>query len=283
MFTRSPFVCALRESYRIVCCSPTKLKPFLYAKKRVPVPICSVSRYYSKDSNTKGPHWNSGSPEQGAVKDENTNNMIDIEEERNKLSMKKDFSKYTVFKDEDSPIIFDVEEERLFSQSESSTSDTSSPFDGVSLERGVRGVFDVEDLVDILRKKQASDIVVIELPESFGYADQMVIVSGKSARHLLSMSAFVRKLFKMRMSPRDVIPEIEGKAKKNEHWLALDLGNIILHIFSSETRKVYDLESLWTLGPDFDPHLNKIQDPVSDIISKHSLYLGDLEPADTKS
>ena len=30
-------------------------------------------------------------------------------------------------------------------------------------------------------------------------------------------------------------------------------GNIILHVFTAETRAKYDLETLWTVGPKFDP------------------------------
>lgn len=52
----------------------------------------------------------------------------------------------------------------------------------------------------------------------------MVIVTGKSARHLLAMATHVRRLFKNKKHPNDKIPDIEGKAKKNEDWFALDLG-----------------------------------------------------------
>lgn len=63
------------------------------------------------------------------------------------------------------------------------------------------------------------------------------------------------------------------------HLLA---GNIVLHLFSKSTRAVYDLESLWALGPEFDPCLNQVEDPLAAIINKHSHYLSDLEPADSK-
>lgn len=62
--------------------------------------------------------------------------------------------------------------------------------------------------------------------------------------------------------------------------LALFSGNIVLHLFMKDVRTQYDLESLWALGSEFDPHLKKVeQDPLSTIIKKHSVLLDDLHPA----
>jgi hypothetical protein len=36
----------------------------------------------------------------------------------------------------------------------------------------------------------------------------------------------------------------------------MDLGNIALHIFSAKFRKMYDLETLWTVGPEYDDLTN---------------------------
>lgn len=55
-------------------------------------------------------------------------------------------------------------------------------------------------------------------------------------------------------------------------------GNIALHIFSKEARAIYDLDTLWAVGPKYDEELNK-PEPVSDMLEKHSIYLQGLEPA----
>ncbi len=39
---------------------------------------------------------------------------------------------------------------------------------------------------------------------------------------------------------------IEGKP--NEGWILVDLGDIIVHIFSPEQRNYYKLEDLWSQG-----------------------------------
>lgn len=98
------------------------------------------------------------------------------------------------------------------------------------------------------------------------------------------------------MNDSDVIPKIEGESSKD--WMALDMGmfylnivdivkqllklwfigNIALHIFSTEARAQYDLESLWTVGPDFDRECNKPNDELVEMYEKHSIYLSDLTP-----
>ena len=40
-------------------------------------------------------------------------------------------------------------------------------------------------------------------------------------------------------------------------------GNIVLHVFTAETRAKYDLETLWTVGPKFDPKCQEeVKEPV---------------------
>jgi len=59
--------------------------------------------------------------------------------------------------------------------------------------------------------------------------------------------------------PSDVIPSIVTKDGRHG-WIALDLGNIILHLFLQTQRDYYDLEMLWTVGPLFDDLCN-MKDP----------------------
>lgn len=54
-------------------------------------------------------------------------------------------------------------------------------------------------------------------------------------------------------------------------------GNIALHVFSEKARKHYDLETLWSVGPEFDDKMNKKND-VADIFENYSDYLKDLKP-----
>ncbi|XP_067686189.1 uncharacterized protein [Haliotis asinina] len=115
----------------------------------------------------------------------------------------------------------------------------------IGLKRGVSGVFDLDDLVTLLEKENARDIVVINIPPEARFGDHMVIVSAASYRHLRSMSNRIKWVHKQRLGDKDVPLKVEGYETSSD-WHAMDLGNIVLHIFMPETREHYDLETLWT-------------------------------------
>jgi len=56
------------------------------------------------------------------------------------------------------------------------------------------------------------------------------------------------------------------------------VGNIALHIFSPKSRPMYDLESLWSIGAEYDKECNKPEITLVDLYERHSLYLSDLTP-----
>lgn len=112
---------------------------------------------------------------------------------------------------------------------------------------------------------------------------------------MLAIAQFIRKVYKLKRHSTDIVPKLEGA--DSEDWMALDLGkiidsqkylqsyiclfigNIAVHIFSKSARTVYDLDSLWSIGPEFDEECNK-QDPVVEMLERHAVYLKDLQPAD---
>lgn len=90
------------------------------------------------------------------------------------------------------------------------------------LPGGIRGVFDVEDLVELLRKENVDDIFVCYVPEELKYVDHLVVCSARSYRHMLATAEFVRRMFKIKRDKGDILPRIEGE--KSRDWMAMDLG-----------------------------------------------------------
>jgi len=119
-------------------------------------------------------------------------------------------------------------------------------------ERGVEGVFDLHEVMEVLHAETVTDIVCIRVPDEMNYADYLVIGSGFSSRHTQSVMEYVKKLHKGKRGKKDPHCTIEGLDEDKE-WLVVDMGNIVLHLFSRpEKRREYDLETLWTAGPEFD-------------------------------
>jgi len=140
-------------------------------------------------------------------------------------------------------------------------------FQGISLDHGQTGVFDIEDLVDILRSEKLQHIAVISVPKELQYVDYMVVTTGRSPRQMTAVAEFIRKIFKKRCSTIEKIPNIEGK--DNKDWIALDLGNIALHIFSAKYRKIYDLETLWTCGAEYDELSNQNDNQLASLMESN--------------
>ncbi|XP_014203982.1 uncharacterized protein K12H4.2 [Copidosoma floridanum] len=188
-------------------------------------------------------------------------------------------TKYKVFRDEDAPVIFDVNEEKkriALSELHITETDQEDPYADINLTRGTTGVYEIEDLVEILQKNNARQLFVALVPKESSYVDYIVVVTGKSFRHMLALATTIRKIFKLKMNKNDQIPRIEGENSKE--WVAMDLGNIALHIFSQEARKKYDLETLWAVGPQHDDLCNQKDD--EDIMDKYKSFLKDLQPAE---
>ncbi|XP_078344252.1 uncharacterized protein LOC144629882 [Oculina patagonica] len=116
------------------------------------------------------------------------------------------------------------------------------------------GYMNIQDLVDFLKKESAVDICVIKTSGiRQNYVDYFVVVSGVSTRHIRAMAKNLEQLFRGRVLQgigKDGRVVAEGL--ESDHWVALDIGNIVVHFFLPEVREVYELEKLWTLGPKYD-------------------------------
>ncbi|XP_068242511.1 uncharacterized protein [Palaemon carinicauda] len=164
--------------------------------------------------------------------------------------------KYDRFAESTTHIVYDFHEEqkRLEEGLDILEKEKVKVQEEIHIERGVRGVFDVEELVDLLREDNAQDIAVIQIPDRMNYVEHMVIASCKSKRHMSSMAEIVRRIYKKKKHTSDRSCIMEGK---NTGWVALDMGNIALHLMDPELREDYDLETLWTVGAEFDDQCQK--------------------------
>lgn len=103
---------------------------------------------------------------------------------------------------------------------------------------------------------KASNIQVLDSRELTNIADLMIISSGRSSRHIISVTEkLVEETKKNNVQPFG----IEGK--QYGEWVLIDLGDIIVHIMSPEMRDYYRLEQLWSLidGTEFKYALSSDQ------------------------
>ncbi len=102
-------------------------------------------------------------------------------------------------------------------------------------------IFDkVKVAVAAAEEKKAIDPVVLKLVELTAFADYFVICSGNSARQVQAIADEIEDQLKL----QKVRPlNIEGY--NNAEWVLMDYGSTIVHVFSENARRFYDLERLW--------------------------------------
>ena len=89
--------------------------------------------------------------------------------------------------------------------------------------------------------KKALNVVVLDVAELTSYADVFIICSGRSNRQVGAIAEFIKTdLRKHKIKPLS----IEGT--RDGHWVLLDYGHVIIHVFYEPVRQFYDLEGLWT-------------------------------------
>lgn len=98
-------------------------------------------------------------------------------------------------------------------------------------------------VVDLLADRQAEDIILLDISQVAGFADYFVIASAINPRH---MRALLETLDKDLKAEAEHALHQEGTAESG--WVLLDLGDVIVHLFSPEERSYYDLEGLWSQG-----------------------------------
>ena len=88
--------------------------------------------------------------------------------------------------------------------------------------------------------RKALELVVLDVQELTSVADAFIICSGRSNRQVTAIAEFIQiELKKAGIKPLSV----EGK--KEGHWVLLDYGHVIIHVFYESVRNFYDLEGLW--------------------------------------
>jgi ribosome-associated protein len=87
---------------------------------------------------------------------------------------------------------------------------------------------------------RGKDTLVLDLTAVTPIADYFVITTGTSGRQMSAVAEEVDRVMRSTGSrPRGV----EGR--KDSSWILHDFGDIVLHVFNPEARKLYDLEHLW--------------------------------------
>lgn len=97
-------------------------------------------------------------------------------------------------------------------------------------------------LVDTLIDKKASNILLLDIREQAVFSDYFILCNGDNDRQIRALRDAVTEAAREKA---DLFPRgTEGEAESG--WVLIDLGAIIIHLFSHERRAYYNLEELWS-------------------------------------
>ncbi|APR77863.1 Hypothetical protein A7982_03210 [Minicystis rosea] len=88
--------------------------------------------------------------------------------------------------------------------------------------------------------KKAIGIEILDVTGKVDYADYLVVMTGRSDRHVSSIATGIEEAMRRRkMAPLSM----EGLTGAT--WVLIDFGDVVVHVFQEDARAVYDIEGLW--------------------------------------
>ncbi len=99
---------------------------------------------------------------------------------------------------------------------------------------------DVDRYIRAVIARKAGRVVVLDVSELTSIADAFILCSGRSNRQVTAIAEYIEADLKS----QGVRPlSVEGR--REGHWVLMDYGDVVIHIFYEPVREVFDLEGLW--------------------------------------
>ena len=106
---------------------------------------------------------------------------------------------------------------------------------------------EIQKIITFVSKKldegKAENIVKLDVRKLSSITDVMIIATGTSTRHVMALAHHLAEdLKKQKILLLNDIYQGDG------NWVVVDLGSVLVHIFTQEARAKYDLENLWRVS-----------------------------------
>jgi ribosome-associated protein len=112
---------------------------------------------------------------------------------------------------------------------------------GKRTEQPLTSLEQAQRIAGLAEEKLAQDILILDMRPVCAYTDFFVVCSGQNPRQTKAILDEVRQTLKDddRTLPHSVDGANEGG------WIVADYLDVVLHVFTPETREYYRLEELW--------------------------------------
>lgn len=96
-------------------------------------------------------------------------------------------------------------------------------------------------VIDKIDDLKGQDIIALDVQGKSSITDCMIICTGTSSRHVMSIADHVVQ----ESRTAGLLPlGVEGENVAD--WIVVDLGDVIVHVMQEESRRLYELEKLWS-------------------------------------
>ena len=91
-----------------------------------------------------------------------------------------------------------------------------------------------------LDEKKGMDIKLLKIDKVSSLADYFLICTGTSNTHVKTLCDYAEYSMDQLGEPM-----LSREGHRGNTWELLDYGSVVIHVFTDEARKFYDLERLW--------------------------------------
>lgn len=101
----------------------------------------------------------------------------------------------------------------------------------------------VPSIIEGIRERKGRNITLVDMSDiDTAAARRFVICEGTSTQHVAAVADSVREYL---LTTKGVKPfNYDGYG--NSQWIVIDYGDTLVHVFLPHTRRLYDLEDLWS-------------------------------------
>jgi ribosome-associated protein len=88
---------------------------------------------------------------------------------------------------------------------------------------------------------RGQNVVVLDMREQTSIFDFFILATGTSNRQLRAISDGIDDVLQKQFGHQ----RLSREGYEDSHWILLDYGSIVVHLFDESTRDFYRLEDLW--------------------------------------
>jgi len=99
-------------------------------------------------------------------------------------------------------------------------------------------------VAELARSKMAQDMVILDMRKISNITDYFIIATSASTRRSQTIAETIEEGL---LKAGEFVSNIAGH--QDDGWMLVDSYDVVVHIFKSEVRDFYNLESLWSDAP----------------------------------